>query len=392
MRIEGSKRVNSLGAYAMATVREKVEELRAAGHQPIDFGMGDPSWPTPEAVRRRCQEAIDRHATSGYPPFGGMQEYRQAVCDWNQRRFGVTLDPASEICSSIGSKESIFHFAEAILDPGDIAICPDPGYPPYSRGTIFAEGVVHAAPVIGRHNFLPDLEAIPDEVADRARIFWLTHPGAPSGKVAPPEYLEAWIDWCQQRDIIACSDEAYSEIYFDEPPHSALEFGRDGVVVFNSLSKRSAMTGYRVGWVGGDARAVDLFRRVKTNIDTGTPYFIQEAAIAALADESHVEMMRGEYRRRRDLFVSAFQQAGLPASEPEATLYVWQKAPPGVSSIELAEALLDPAILAVTIPSAALVSNSDAQGEGEEYVRLSMVPSWDDCQRVADAIATTLRL
>ena len=391
MHIEGSKRVKSLAAYAMATVREKVGALRAAGHQPVDFGMGDPSWPTPEVVRRTCQEAIEKHAASGYPPFAGMQEYRQAVVDWNQRRFGIALDADSEVVSSVGSKESIFHFAEAFLDPGDIAICPDPGYPPYSRGTVFAEGVVHPAPVVGRHDFLPDLDAIPDEVAEKARIFWLTHPAAPSGKVAPPEYLEGWVAWCQERDIIACSDEAYSEIYFGDPPRSALEFGRDGVVVFNSLSKRSAMTGYRVGWVAGDARAIDLFMRVKTNIDTGTPYFIQEAAIAALADESHVEMMRAEYRRRRDLFVGAFKSAGLPASEPEATIYQWQKAPPGVSSVQLAEALLDPAILAVTIPSVALVGDLAAQGEGEEYVRLAMVPTWGECERVAAAIADGLR-
>ncbi|MDE0960327.1 MAG: aminotransferase class I/II-fold pyridoxal phosphate-dependent enzyme [Planctomycetota bacterium] len=388
----GSKRISSIGTYAMAAVRERTEQLRAKGLQPVDFGMGDPSAATPELIRRACAEGIERHAASGYPPFAGSQPFRQAVAHWFEGRFGVSIDPETEIVSSVGSKESIFHLPEALIDPGDVVICPDPGYPPYSGGTLFAEGEAYFTPIQRATDFLPDLDSIPDAIAERAKMFWLTTPSSPSGRVASPQYLKRWVQWCRERDILACSDEAYSEIYFGDPPHSALEQGKEGVLVFNSLSKRSAMTGYRVGWVAGDPRVIALYRKLKANIDTGTPWFIQEAAIAAYSDESHVAQMRDGYRKRRDLFVSAFEQAGLPRSEPEASLYVWQRAPDGVSSTQLAEALLDEKILAVTIPSAALVGDPDRHGPGEQYVRLSMVASWPESERIAAAIAEHLRL
>ena len=392
LNVVGSKRILQIGTYAMAAVKERTEALRAKGLSPVDFGMGDPSAPTPEFIRRACAEGIERHAASGYPPFSGSLPFRQAVSDWVKGRFGVTLDADSEIVSSVGSKESIFHLPEALIDPGDVVICPDPGYPPYATGTLFAEGEPHYAPIHGGTDFLPDLDAIPDQIAERARIFWLTTPSSPSGRVASPEYLKRWVEWCRQRNIVACSDEAYSEIYFDEPPHTALEQGKDGVLVFNSLSKRSAMTGYRVGWVAGDPQLIAPYRKLKANIDTGTPWFIQEAAIAAYSDEEHVAQMREGYRKRRDLFVSAFESAGLPRSEPEASLYVWQRAPEGVTSTGLAEALLDEKILAVTIPSAALIGDPSQHGPEEQYVRLSMVASWDESEQIATAIAEHLRL
>lgn len=388
----GSNRISQIGTYAMAAVKERTEALRARGLTPVDFGMGDPSAPTPEFIRRACAEGIERHAASGYPPFIGSEPFRHAVADWFEGRFGVALCADSEIVSSVGSKESIFHLPEALLNPGDVAICPDPGYPPYATGTLFAEGEPYYAPINLSSDFLPDLEAIPDSIAERARIFWLTTPSSPSGRVASGEYLQRWVQWCRDRNIVACSDEAYSEIYFDDPPHSALEQGKEGVLVFNSLSKRSAMTGYRVGWVAGDPQLIALYRKLKANIDTGTPWFIQEAAIAAYSDEEHVAQMREGYRKRRDLFVDAFEQAGLPRSEPEASLYVWQKAPVGVTSTELAEALLDERILAVTIPSSALVWDPESHGADEQFVRLSMVATWQQSEQIAAAIVEHLRL
>ncbi|MGE4614744.1 MAG: aminotransferase class I/II-fold pyridoxal phosphate-dependent enzyme [Planctomycetota bacterium] len=388
----GSNRIAQIGTYAMAAVRERTEQLRARGLSPVDFGMGDPSAPTPEFIRRACAEGIERHAASGYPPFAGSAPFRQAVVDWVEGRFGVAIDPETEIVSSVGSKESIFHLPEALIDPGDVVICPDPGYPPYGGGTLFAEGEPYYVPIQNRTDFLPDLDSIPDSIAERARIFWLTTPSSPSGRIASSEFLKNWVQWCRDRDIVACSDEAYSEIYFDQPPPSALEQGKEGVLVFNSLSKRSAMTGYRVGWVAGDSRIIALYRKLKANIDTGTPWFIQDAAIAAYSDESHVAEMRDGYRKRRDLFVSAFEAAGLPRSDPEASLYVWQRAPEGVTSTALAEALLDEKILAVTIPSAALVGDASRHGPDEQYVRLSMVATWEESERIAGAIAEHLRL
>ncbi|MGA1202473.1 MAG: aminotransferase class I/II-fold pyridoxal phosphate-dependent enzyme, partial [Planctomycetota bacterium] len=181
--MRGSTRLQQLSAYAFAAIQEKVAALREQGLKPVDFGVGDPTLPTPERIRRACAEAIEARAASGYPPYRGCTEFREAVARWTRGRFGVDLDPETEICSSIGSKEAIFHFPEAILDPGDIALVPDPGYPPYARGTLFAEGRVHPMPILAAHDFLPDLDAIPDEVAERARICWLTHPNSPTGKV-----------------------------------------------------------------------------------------------------------------------------------------------------------------------------------------------------------------
>ncbi|MEM7167854.1 MAG: aminotransferase class I/II-fold pyridoxal phosphate-dependent enzyme [Planctomycetota bacterium] len=390
MEVHGSKRLNSLGAYAFAAINEKVDQLRAQGLTPVDFGVGDPTLPTPEIVRQATIAGVERWKSGGYPPYVGTLEFRQAVADWNQRRFGVTLDPQTEICSSIGSKEGIFNFPEAILDPGDIVLVPDPGYPPYARGTLFAEGESFYVPILAENDFLPDLDSIPADIAARAKIFWLTQPNSPTGKVASADYMKRWIKYCQDHQIIAASDEAYTEIYFGDPPHSALEFDRDGVVVFQSLSKRSAMTGYRVGWVAGDERILALFRKVKTNLDSGTPLFVQDAAVAALSDETHVADMRGVYRELRDLLVDAFVAAGCPRCEPEAAMYIWQRAPEGVSAMQFAEALLDPRIAAVTVPGELLCLEPSKHADGCPFVRLALVPTVEDCQRVATAIREVL--
>ncbi len=388
MEIQGSSRLRQLGTYAFAAIDERVQELARAGLAPVDFGVGDPTTPIPERVRRAMQAGVDRWRSAGYPPYNGTAEFREAVADWSRRRFGVALDPREEICSSIGSKEAIFNFPEAVLERGDVVIVPDPGYPPYSRGTLFAEGESYYLPLRAENGFLPDLAAIPAEILRRTRIFWLTHPNSPAGSVAPPAFLRRWVDLCQRHGIIAASDEAYSEIYFTaEPPHSALEYGRDGVVVFQSLSKRSAMTGCRIGWVAGDRRIVSLFRKIKTNIDSGTPLFVQDGAIAALADEEHVAAMRSAYRAKRDLLVAAFERAGCPRSEPEGTIYLWQRAPAGLDGLALAERLLHPEIAAVTIPGQALCNLPPGSSSGGDYIRLALVPSLADTRRVAEAIA-----
>ncbi|MCA8961957.1 MAG: aminotransferase class I/II-fold pyridoxal phosphate-dependent enzyme [Planctomycetes bacterium] len=392
VEITGSRRLAQLGSYAFDAIDRKVAELKERGLEPVDFGVGDPTIPTPEFVRQATAAGIEEFKSAGYPPYAGSLEFRRAAAQWTARRFGVELDPESEVVGTIGSKEAIFHFPEAILDPGDLVIGPDPGYPPYERGTLFAEGEMFRVPLSERYGFMPRLDTIPREVADRAKIFWLTHPNSPTGAIASPAYLEEWVAFCREHEIIAASDEAYTEIYFgDEPPRTALEFGRDGVIVFQSLSKRSAMTGYRVGWCAGDERLIARFRKVKTNIDSGSPWFVQAGAIAALADEEHVAAFREEYRAKRDVLVDAFERAGLPRSEPEATLYIWQRAPEGMTGVALAERLLQPDIAAVTLPGAALSSLPPEESEAGPYIRLALVPSLDDCRRVASRIAECLR-
>jgi LL-diaminopimelate aminotransferase len=387
MEIVPSRRLRSIGEYAFAEVDRLVRELAERGVEPIDFGVGDPTVPTPEVVRTACREAIEERSRAGYPSYTGAPEYREACAGWMRRRFRVELDPATQVSSTAGSKEAVFHLHEGLVDPGDVVLGPNPGYPPYERGTLFAEGRHVPYPLLPANGFLPDLSAIPDDVAARAKVLWICYPNSPTGAVAPLSFLEEAARWCRQRDVVLASDEAYSEIYYTgEPPHSALECGAEGVIAIFSLSKRSAMTCYRVGWVAGDERLVGIFRKVKTNIDSGTPTFVQDAAVAALADEEHPRRFREEYRAKRDLLVRAFRDKGLPDCTPDAALYLWQRVPEGMSSVEFARRLLAPEVAVIVTPGTWLSSEARGVNPGEGYVRLAMVPSIEDCRRAAERI------
>jgi LL-diaminopimelate aminotransferase len=278
------------------------------------------------------------------------------------------------------------------VDPGDIVLCPSPGYPPYTRGTLFAQGLPYQVPIRKENGFLIDFSEIPAEVARKAKLLWLNYPNSPSGVTADERFYREALDFARRYDIIVGSDEAYSEIYFEAAPISILNLQREGVLVFNSFSKRSAMTGYRIGWVMGDQDLVGVFRKVKTNIDSGTPTFIQDAAVAALADEGHVEAFREEYRQKRDILCSALAAAGLEDCSPAATLYVWQKVPEGTSSLDFATRLLEEKIAIVTTPGN-WISEPTAGGEnpGEGYVRFALVPSIQDTRLAAERISA-LRL
>jgi len=393
MEIFASQRVQALGGYAFAEVDKEVEKLKAQGITPIDFGVGDPTIPTPELVRRACQEGVEKRQSAGYPSYIGAAEYRATVADWTKGRFGVDLDPEKEVTATVGSKEAVFNFAEGIVSPDDVVIIPTPGYPPYTRGTQFAEGTAYHVPIRPENGYLIDLEAIPADVCSRAKLMWVNYPNSPSGAVASLDYLKQVVEFGQKHDIIIASDEAYSEIYFgDEPPHTMLEASKDGVVVFQSLSKRSAMTCYRIGWVSGDERIIDIFKKVKTNIDSGTPTFIQDAAIAALSDETHVEESRAEYKLKRDILINAMTSVGLPDCTPEATIYIWQRVPQGMSSLDFATKLLAPDVAIVTTPGA-WISDETADGlnPGEGFVRFALVPSVEQTKEAAEKL-TNLKL
>jgi len=389
MEIKPAKRIESLPTYAFALIGDRVDELRASGIEPIDFGVGDPATPTPALIREACKLAIDERATSGYPSYIGDLGFREALAAWSERRFGVALDPATEISSTIGSKEGIFNFHEAIIDPGDLVLVPSPGYPPYSRGTWFAEGRTWFYPLLEDRGFLPDLDAIPAAVAREARLIWVNYPNSPSGVCPGLDFYERLYAWTRENEIVLASDEAYSEYYFGpQPPPTALQAGRDGVVVFNSMSKRSAMTGWRVGWICGDRRIVALFRKMKTNVDSGTPTFIQDAAVAALADEGHVAQMREGYRRKRDVMVEALAAAGLPRRVPEGTLYLWQRVPAGMTSLEFAALLMQPETAVVCTPGSLIAEEVEGGlNPGEGYVRFALTPELEDVERAAERIA-----
>ncbi len=383
-----SRRLKSIGAYAFAEVDKKVEELKKRGISPIDFGVGDPTIPTPEIVRNATKEGIEKHKSSGYPSYIGSASFREAISRWVKKRYGITIDPEKEISSTIGSKEAVFNFHEGVIDPGDYVICPSPGYPPYTRGTLFSEGIPYQVPIRRENNFLIDFKEIPEDIANKTKLMWLNYPNSPSGALATEEFYREAIAFADKYGIIIASDEAYSEIYFTEkPPISILNVRKEGVIVFNSLSKRSAMTGYRIGWVMGDPELVTIFRKVKTNIDSGTPNFIQEGAIAALSDEKHVQKSRREYREKRDIICKALTDIGLEDSTPQSTLYVWQKVPNGMSSLEFATKLLDEKVAIVTTPGS-WISEKTESGEnpGEGYVRFALVPSIEETKLAAERI------
>lgn len=391
MQISPSTRVSSIGAYAFAAVDEKVAELKAKGISPIDFGVGDYQDETPRLIRNACKKAVDAQAASGYPSYIGAPTFRAAVANWLKGRFGVSLDPKTQITSTIGSKEGIFNFAEGFVNPGDYVICPSPGYPPYKRGTLFAEGKAYFVPVTHRNKCRYDFKKIPTEVAANSKIMWVTTPSSPLGYVAELDFLKEAYEFCQKHNIILASDEAYSELYFTkDAPHSALEVARDnnfdGIVQFHSLSKRSIMTGWRVGWAAGDKRIIDVFKKVKTNIDSGTPSFVQDAAIAALADEKHVSKLRRLVKRKRNLITAALKTAGLKKCTNPAGLYLWQKAPDGMSGEQFATLLIEKCHV-VTTPGEWLSDEVGGENPGAGHVRFAFVPPLAEVEEAAKRLA-----
>lgn len=388
MEIVPSERVASIGAYAFAEVDKEVQKLKDKGIEPIDFGVGDPTTPTPEIIREATKLGIEKRKSSGYPSYTGSPEFRKAASKWMNRRFGISLDPATEISSTIGSKEAVFNFAEGFVNPGDYVIIPTPGYPPYARGTLFAEGTPFLIPLLPENNFLPDLKSIPEDVCKKAKLMWINYPNSPSGVNAPIDFLKEVAAFGEKNNIIIVSDEAYIDIYYDEPPHSMLEVSTDGVVAIHSMSKRSAMTCYRIGWIAGDSRVVDIFKKVKTNIDSGTPTFIQDGAIAGLNDETHVQIMRNEYKIKRDILVKALTSIGLPDCTPDATIYIWQKVPVGMTSVNFAVKLLDPNIAIVATPGEWISDKSyDGHNPGEGFVRFALVPGIEQTEEAARRIS-----
>ncbi|MBS3062390.1 MAG: aminotransferase class I/II-fold pyridoxal phosphate-dependent enzyme [Candidatus Diapherotrites archaeon] len=390
MKDWASDRVKGMGGYAFDEVDQRVAALKKEGVKPIDFGVGDPTDDTPAVVRAACKKAVDKRKNSGYPSYVGCEEYRQTIAQWTKKRFGVSLDAGKEISSTVGAKEGVFNLHEGFVNPGDYVISPNPGYPPYERGTRFAEGKSWFYPLLQENDYLPRLSEIPSEVVKKAKILWINYPNNPTGAVATREFFKEAVDFGKDNQVIVASDECYTEIYFGEKPLSILQFAREGVISVQSLSKRSNMTCYRVGWMAGDESIVSVFKKVKTNVDSGTATFIQDAATAALKDEQHVAKMRALYHKKRDVLVSALKKAGMPDCTPPATLYLWQRAPQGMTGLDFALRLLQKDLGLVTTPGAWIARESNGLNPGKDFVRFALVPSLAECRQAAEKIRDAL--
>ena len=367
--MEFASRVQELPPYLFAEISRKIAAKRSQGVDVISFGIGDPDLPTPRHIIDSLREASLDPANHRYPETQGLAELREAIARWYERRFGVSLDPQREVLPLIGSKEGTGHIALCFIDPGDVALVPDPGYPVYAIGTMFAGGEAYYLPLREENGFLPDLESVPADVLGRARALWLNYPNNPTGAVADLEFFERAAAFARRHGLAVLHDGPYSEVAFDgyRPPSLLQADGaREVGIEFHSLSKSYNMTGWRIGMAVGNAEIIDALMRVKSNLDSGIPQAIQRMAITALdGPQDCIEEHNRVYQRRRDRLVAALRGLGLRVNPPMASLYVWARIPDGTTSTEYATRLLDEAGVVVT-PGVGYGPS------GEGYVRLSL--------------------
>ena len=377
-----AKRLDAVPPYLFAELERKIEEREKAGIDVISLGIGDPDLPTPEPVIEALARAARDPATHQYPSNRGTDEFRTTVADFYRNRFGVELDPETEVIPVLGGKEGVAHVALATLDPGDTALAPDPGYPPYTSGPVFSGANVHYLPLAGENGFLPDLDAAPD-----GQLLFLNYPNNPTGATAEVEFFAHAVEWARERGVIVVHDSAYSEITFGgyrAPSFLEAPGAKDvGVEIF-SLSKGWNMTGWRAGWIAGNAEVVERYRQLKTNLDSGMFEAVQAAAVAALTEARDFPREMSEvYERRRDLVTHALQQIGLDVTPPRATPYFWARVPEGYSSASFVELVLEQANV--------VVSPGNAYGpSGEGYVRLSLTVPDDRLQEAVSRIESSL--
>jgi N-succinyldiaminopimelate aminotransferase len=366
-----------MATYPFVRLDTAKGEARARGIELIDFGMGDPREETDPLIRRALVDALE--PVSSYPRATGLPELREAIAGWCLRRFGAELDPEQEIVPTLGSKEAIFSLAQVVVDPGSdqrLVVAPEPGYPVYERGAAFAGAEVRFVPLLEESLFLPDLDSFDDW--EHVAVFWLNYPNNPTGATAPLALYERLAALATEHGFYVASDEAYSELWFDEPPVSALQVAqRERVVVFNTLSKRSSMTGYRSGFVAAAPHLADALRKFRPTVGTAPQEFVQRASVVAWGDEQHVERTRQLYRRKREALVPALEAAGLRIAASEATFYLWVEAPGGDSEA-FAEELIQRGIV--------VAPGSYFGPAGERYVRFALVPSQAECERAAEVI------
>jgi acetylornithine aminotransferase len=372
------------GTYPFVKLDQAKRRLAAQGVELIDFGKGEPRESTDPIIRRALADNLTEIST--YPLAEGLPELRRAVADWCGRRFGVALDPDTEIIPTYGSKEAIFLLAQIVIDRDAekrLVVTTEPGYPVPGRGAAFAGAEVVQLPLLAEHGFLPDLDAVAGDIWERAAIVWINYPNNPTGAVAPRDFLERLAELSGEYDFLLACDEAYTELWFDEPPHSGLEARERGnVAVFNTLSKRSSMTGYRSGFVAAGAELIAALKQFRPSVGTAPQEFVQRASVVAWNDEAHVERTREIYRRKRDLLLPTLARTGLGVAGGAATMYLWLQVPDGESSEVFATRLLEHGLI---------VSPGTFFGPaGEGYWRLALVPSEEECRRAAEILEDVL--
>lgn len=381
--IKKARRINELPPYLFAEIDRRKREALARGVDLIDLGIGDPDIPTPSAIVEKLVESATKPVNHRYPSSAGMPEFREAVANWYQKRFNVKLDPTKEVVSLIGSKEGIGNMAVAFVDPGDVVLVASPCYPVYHIGTSFNGGKNYFLPLKKENRFLPDLDAVPADVARRAKLLWINYPNNPTAAVADKEFFQRVVDFANKYDVIVAHDAAYTEMGYDGyRPMSFLEVegAREVGIEFHSLSKTFNMTGWRIGMAVGNAELVGGLAQAKSNLDSGIFQAVQEAGIEALKlGDQIVEPSRRIYQERRDILVDGLRAVGLECERPRATFYVWVACPGGLSSAEFTAKLLDEAGV-VTTPGNGF---GDA---GEGYVRFTVCVDKERLREVAERI------
>lgn len=386
MQIEQAKRIEQIPPYLFAEIDKKKEEMRKKGMDLIDLGIGDPDLPTPKPIIERLKMASEDPKNHRYPSYEGMIEFRTAVAQWFERRFGVTFDPRTEVLTLIGSKEGIAHIPLAFVNPGDYVLVPSPGYPVYRVSTLFAGGIPYFLPLRKENDFLPNFSEIPKEVAEKARLLFINYPNNPTSAIAERSFFEEVVAFARHYRMIVCHDAAYSEVAFDGyRPLSFFEVegAREVGIEFHSLSKTFNMTGWRIGFAVGHSEIISGLGRVKTNIDSGLFQAIQEAGIEAL---NHFDTPLPEiiqiYERRRDVMVKGLREIGLKVERPKATFYLWIQVPRGHTSAQFATFLIEQAGIVAT--------PGNGFGEaGEGYIRMALTV---DEMRLKEAIERLKRI
>ena len=369
--------LEQLRTYPAVAIDQRKAELLAEGRTVFDFGKGDPEEPPPLAAKEALMDAV--RPRMPYPRVLGSGQVRGAIAGYLQRRFGVKLDPATQIVPTSGSKEAVFHMPLLVVDrdaPDRGIVFPDPGYPAYQRGALFAGGEAIAYRLSGDHILRP--WTLPDAVLDRTRLIWLNSPHNPSGAVMSLDDLKRAAECCRERDILLVADETYADVYHSDPPHSLLECGSEGVLVVHSLSKRSGMTGYRSGFVAGDPQIMERLRALRTNPGLVPSDFVNAAAVVAWTDDEHPAERRAIFRQKKKLFLDFFDSLGMAVIGREASLYLWVQVPDGDDEA-YAQRLLDAGI--VVSPGRIF----GVAGAGFGYIRIAMVPTLDECKKAISA-------